>query len=234
MSIITSTSVAAAKRFTPKWLAGGPNPPVFFLRAGDVLEREMMQAELASDHRAGEIWPWDKQEAIVSGLNALGGESAEELTAIALAILGGEKPDASQRAIYDQSLALLAEHWPAYRILVAQEERRNALAPIVAFRRFCCGWENITDSRPSAEPNTIVPYSVGIDRLVDKAALSAIEPMALRAAGLEAYNLQWGLSAEKNSGSPSKSAEGQETSNSAGSSKAAGKSRVKNTRKTPA
>ena len=218
--ILSSTAAAAAIRFTPTWMQGQPDAPVFLLRAGDVLERELMQADLAGEYQAGEIWPWDMRDTIVDGIREFGGSGTEDLLLIAECMYAGETPDKAQAAIYASTLAVLAKYWPPYRELLAQQHRREVMAPIVAFRRFCIGWENVKAT-----------YRRGVDQLVDKTVLIDIDPMVLRAAGATAYSLQWGQSAEKNSGSPSTSDEGPKTSNTANRPKAAvGKSGQKSTK----
>ena len=220
MTILTSTSPAGAIRWSPEWVIGD-DKPVFLLRAGNVLEREMMEAELAGVHMAGEVRAYELREAIVSGFRALAGDAADELVALTVAQFGGEPLDALDQAKLAETLTQLAQHWPPYKLLLAQQHRRNAMIPIVAFRRFCCGWENVA-----------VPFGKGADGLVDLGPLSAIDGLVLKLAGLEAWNMQHGGGQRKNSDAPSKSADDPATSTSGAPSRAGGSSAGKSTRKT--
>lgn len=217
------TSTAAPHVFVPDWLKGDAKPPKFFLRAGDVLERELVQADLAGEYQAGEVWPYELQEAIVAGLRELAGASAEQLIALAEAKFAGTMESASEEAILLDACSKLATVWSPYKILLAQQQRRQTLIPTVAFRRYCVGWENVD-----------AVYSRGLDGLVAVEPLSAIDPTVLKVAGWKAWSLQFGGSEEKNSVSPSKSADAPETSNMGELSPAAdGSSAKKSTPKTP-
>lgn len=220
MTILTSTSPAHAIRWSPDWLIGD-DKPVFHLRAGNVLEREMMEAELAGVHMAGEVWAYELREAIISGFRALAGDAADELVGLTVAQFGGEPLDAIDQAKLAETLTQLAQHWPAYRLLLAQQHRRNAMIPLVAFRRFCCGWENVG-----------ADFAKGVDGLVELEPLSAIDPLVLKLAGLEAWNMQHGGGQRKNSDAPSNVADAPVTSNSGAESTEAGSSTGKGTRKT--
>jgi hypothetical protein len=224
MTIITATGAAGAIRYTPEWLAETETPPVFLLRAGNVLERELMEAELAGEHLAGTVWPWEMQAAIEGGIRTLGGDDAEELIAIAQTAQNGDQQSDQDKAVLAETLTLLAQHWPPYKLLLAQQHRRTQMIPIVAFRRFCVGWENID-----------APFKRGIDRLVTVDSLSAIDPLVLRYAGGKAWRLQqFGGDDRGNSDAPSKSGDAPETSSSGAVSPADGSSTDSNTSSTPA
>jgi len=225
--IITSTSAAAALPFTPSFMVGMPNAPVFMLRAGDVLEREAMERDLAGEYLAPVVWPWALHQAIVDGFAKLGGDSAPELIALQEAdfnATGGGEDTLSDddRTILTGALGQLAQHWPPYRLLVAQQERRKSAIPLVAFRRYCCGWENVDTA-----------FAIGIDRQVTAAALAGVDPTLLRVAGWTAYNLQFGGGQEKNSDALSKSDAAPATSNMGAPSTAGGSSETTNMTKTP-
>lgn len=221
MTILTSTAAAAAMRYTPEWLKQDENAPVFLLRAGNVLERELMEAELASEHLAGAVWPWELQETIVSGLRELGGEGSEELILLAETAHSGETMGDRDQAVLAEALALLAQHWPPYKLLLSQQQRRSQLIPLVAFRRFCIGWENID-----------APFKRGIDKLVALDAMADIPSTTLRAAGATAWRLQYGAAERKNSDAPSKSADAPATSSSGADIQADGPSTERSTPKT--
>tara|TARA_R110000868_G_scaffold92872_6_gene257520 strand:- start:3123 stop:3686 length:564 start_codon:yes stop_codon:yes gene_type:complete len=187
MSILVSTAAEAAEGFTPSWLEGNAEPPRFFLRAGSVIEREMMEAELAGEYQAGGVWPWDLHAAVLNGIRTLLGEDGAQLTAIAEADFGGTLESAEERAQLVEVKRILALHWPEYQHLQAQMERRNAVLPVLAFRRYCVRWDNLPFS-----------YATDMDRFVSKVVLPQIDPLQLRAAGLRAYALQYAAGAEKN------------------------------------
>ncbi|MBP6031255.1 MAG: hypothetical protein KA533_07490 [Sphingobium sp.] len=206
--ILSSTSPTAALTFTPNWLEGTAAAPVYHLRAGTVMERELMEAEMAGEYQAGSVWQPELRDAICAGFAALGGEDAETLLALAESHFSGTIEDAAQQAVYDEALDVLARHWPDYRRLVAQSERREAIIRLVAFSRFCCGWENVRDAK-----GVLVEFRRGADGRVAEAALARIPRFEMQAAGGAAYRLQYPeLSAEKNSAPPSPSADGPEIS----------------------
>lgn len=220
--ILVSTGAAQAVRYTPPWFADQADAPVFLLRAGTVMERELMEAELAGECRAGAVWPWELQEAVIDGLRALAGDDAETLIALAEADRVDGIESEAEKATLAQALDVLGAHWPRYRALVAQMERRRQLFPYIAFRRFCCGWENLS-----------VQFSRDHQGFVSDEACSQIDTLSLIAAGRQAYTLQFpGGAEEKNFDAPSKSADTPEISNSGATSMKAGKSRGKSTPKT--
>lgn len=218
--ILSTTSPTAAQRFTPKWHVGKDAAPVFLLRAGTVMERELMEAELAGEYQAGTVWPRDWQEEILAGFQALGGDDAEYLVTLAEGHFAGTIEDPKQQAEYDDAIAILAQHWPGYRRLVAQQERREAIIRLIAFSRFCCGWENVRDVHDAP-----VPFERTPDGRVAEKALARLQRFDMQAAGAEAYRLQYPeLSAEKNSASPSSSAADPEISTTDDGSRADGTS----------
>lgn len=206
--ILSSTARGVAPPFTPKWLEGQPDAPAYHLRAGTVMERELMEAELAGEYQAGSVWQPELRDAICSGFAALGGDDAESLLALAEAHFAGAIEEAAQQSVFDEALAVLALHWPDYRRLVAQSERREAIIRLVAFSRFCCGWDNVRDAN-----GALVEFKRGADGRVADAALARVPRFEMQAAGAAAYRLQFPeLSAEKNSAPPSPSADGPEIS----------------------
>ena len=211
--ILTSTDAAAAVPFTPNWLADRDNPPVFLIRAGSVMERELMEAELAGELGAGTVWPWELHGALVAGFEALGGEDAEQLVALAQVDLAGEDMAAEERQMLEAAKGVMRQHWPEYGALVAQNERRNSVLPVAAFRRFCTGWHNVTDHR-QLHKGKPVTFLRGADRCVAERALQGVDPLQLRAAGLRAFALQYGAGMEKNSDAPSSSGDDPMTSSS--------------------
>lgn len=196
------TSTSAPTRFVPQWRREEADPPTFLLRAGSVIERESLEAELAGEHRAGRVWPYELANVLCDAFRAIGGEDVGLLLSLvereqAHALKNGDPLDDGEQATLDGARQIAIEYWPDYAALVAQMQRRELLLPILAFRRFCTGWENVK-----------APYKRGLGGFVDDAALKGVDPLQLRAAGIEAYNLLYlDPSAEKNSAAPSPSSD---------------------------
>ena len=223
MTIIASTAASAAEPFTPKWLEGSAGAPVIFIRAGDIIERQLMEAELSGPaYNAGETWPWEKHSALIDGISAFAGEDTAHLVALAETAAKGELVDPGEVQLLQQVTQSIAQHFPAYRALVEREERRRAILPMVAFCRYVVRWDNV-DGAPVR----------GINGFIDPASLTLIDPLLLRVAGMEAYDRQYGLSARKNSDAPLKSGDDQETSPLAAPSGTDGSSPEPDTPKIP-
>lgn len=198
-------------RFTPPWLVAakggaGAKPkkqasalPVFILRAGSIIERDQFEAELEGRYAAGMVMNFQLLEAAVSGVRALlgedGGEIEELLRADFAASTGGEADQlgAQDRAKLKTATEILTRSWPDYAALVEREAQRNALLPTLAFVRWCEGWENVTDRE--GQPLAFTRSALGD---VPDAVLRALDFTVLRAAGMEAYRLQYGRSHAKN------------------------------------
>ena len=220
--ILTNTTDAVP--FTPVWLRnedGSPKTgaPVFHLRAGGVIERGQLEAELAGKYSAGRVYGFELRQAIRNGVVALLADDPEFDRVIGLidvdteAASGGEAMSDDDAQLFTAIRSVLAESWPEYRDLVAQLERRRELAPILAFRRFCIGWDNLA-----------VPHAVGRDRCVTDAALRGVDPVDLLSAGNYAYGLLYADDHSGNFGRPGSSAKDPTTSPSADTSTADGKS----------
>lgn len=220
--ILTSTKAQVADRYTPPWHRNEEKAPVYLLRAGTVIEREQLEAELAGALLAGPVWPWELQEAVLAGFRELGGEDAEALIALAEADQAGALESDAEKRQLAEALEILAQYWPPYRRLREQQARRNALIPAIAFRHFCVGWENI-------DP----PFKRGFDQKLTAEAMGLVDPLDLRAAGMRAYNLQYGGGEEKNSDAPSKSGDVPEISNMGAPSLTDGSSGEPDMQKTP-
>jgi hypothetical protein len=221
------TSTTAADRYTPPHLEGKPGAPVFLLRSGSIIERGQMEAELSGQHQAGRVFGYELRDAVREGVMALlvGDPALDELLGFIDAEAEGNADalaDDAKRALVEVR-QILAEHWAPYRDLVTQLERRREIAPIVALRRFCVGWENVDAT-----------FSRGRDGMVEEACLRGIDLFMIRFAGNRAYALQYAEGQEGNSPRPSQSDAGQRTSSADGSSKGAGRSPAKRGRKTRA
>lgn len=227
-----STSTTATVPFSPIWHCDEsrepkPGAPVFHLRAGGVIERGQLEAELSGRYRAGRVYDFELRNAVREGVVALLADDPEldrvlglieaEAEAEREAVETGAKPaglDKEDAQLFAQIRAILAEAWPPYADLVAQRERRNELAPLLAFRRFCTGWDNIK-----------ADCTRGRDGLLTEAALRGPDPLDLVAAGNRAYALLY-VDAETagNSARPGSSAKDPTTSPTVGTLTADGTS----------
>ena len=216
------TSKGATTPYTPPWMTddhGNPKPgaPVLHLRAGDVIERGQMEAELSGPHRCAQVWGFELRQAIRGGVVALLADDPDLDRLLGLIEAEGEgdvdQLSADDRALLAGVRKILAECWPDYRDLVAQLERRRAIAPIVALKRYCVGMEIEG-----------VTFEIGRDGQVSDATMSQIEPFLLSLAGNRAYEIQQPRGLEGNSPRPSPSDASPKPSSSAARSKAAGRS----------
>lgn len=220
------TTTSTPIPFTPSFLEGQPKAPSFLLVAGGVMARADIEAELAGPLRAGEVYGYELRQAFRSGLTALlAGDpdldhllelEATEAERASEALRSGADAEPladDDRRLLSQARDVLTEHWPDYQALVTRMERRRKFAPLLAFRRFCVGWENID-----------VPWRRGLDGLIPEDLLTAenIEPILISAAGGRAFSMLYGGGQEKNSPQPSQSDDGPQTSNSDDTSKADG------------
>lgn len=243
--IITSTDETIP--FTPQWLEGKKNAPVFHLRAGSVIERGQMEAELAGKHRAAKVWGYELRQAVNEGVAELlkGDPQLDEI----LALLGAELEydvakataetkneqvpedplSAADHRKLDGIRKVLAEHWPSYQDLLGQIERRRELAPIVALQRFCTGFENCVGD--NGAPSVFATDRQGF---MTDASLRSLTSLELLAAGNRAFALQYGHGEEKNSSLPPASDEGRQISKSGDESTEAGKLPATAGAKTPA
>jgi len=202
--ILASTSAAAADRFTPGWIDPGPTAPVYLIRAGTPIERELLEAEMAGRYGAGTVWPWDIQAALIAGIQKLASEGDRaELIALVQADFAGAVEGEEDRRKLIELKSVLRAHWPDYQDICMRMETRNAIVAPLAFAMFCVGWENAK-----------ADFATGIDGRVTPHAMKDIDPLHLRAAGMRAYDLLYVGSAEKNSDALWKSGDGPRTSDS--------------------
>lgn len=220
--ILTSTTETVP--FTPTWLCRGDGTPnagaiVFHLRAGGVIERSQLEAKLAGEYRAGRVYGFELREAVRTGVTALLADDPEMDRILGLLDAEAADDDAGE-PLTDDDVALLteirgvlAEGWPAYRDLIAQLERRREIAPIVAFSRFCAGWDNGK-----------VAFERGRDGYVTEKAMRGIDPLSMMSAGNRAYAMLYADEQAGNSARPGSSAKDPSTSPVADSSTADGMS----------
>lgn len=198
-------------RFTPPWLVPSdgekgkkqgkqPAPPTFTLRAGSIIERDQFEAELEGRFGAGMVLGFRLLEAAVGGVRALLGEEGIELeellraefAAAASSDRGGELSP-QEKARLKATTEILARNWPEYAGLVEQEARRNQILPTLAFVQWCAGWENVVDREGAP-----VVYERGPTGDLPDHLLRRVPFTMIRAAGLEAYALQYGRAHAKN------------------------------------
>lgn len=198
-------------RFVPQFFdADDPTAPAFYLRAGSVIERDMLEAELAGEYRAGQVYGPEYATAFAEGVTVLMADDPGRDTLLALAaaekaLAPGQRLASDEEQLLKRARELVTEHWPDYRALIAQANRRHQILPLVAFRRFCTGWENIEEA---------LPFATGPDRLVTLAAAGSIPSLLMKLAGLHAFGMLYAGGQAKNSEAPSKSGEAPPTSTS--------------------
>jgi hypothetical protein len=197
---VIALSTTAPVPWSPPW---APERK-FLFTAGSVVDRANLEAELAGELRAGRVFDFQLDAAFEAGVTELlGAEDAERLREVVAAEREGGDIPAAERAMLDECRSLMKEHWPPFRALAAQAERRNQLVPVVALRRFCTGWDG-----PGLPP---FERKLGV---VTDAALVGLDFLTARAAGLFAYGLLYAGGQEKNSAPPSPSGNGRSSSNS--------------------
>jgi hypothetical protein len=241
--------------FTPSWYAAKGGGPVYMMRPGDVVEREMFEAELSGQYNAGAVARYELTAAFQEGTAHLLADSPEQLEEVqqldalareiethnasvyvesmglppdeqaAFIVKQQRQLSATERQALEAIEAVLREHWPDFRALIARQERRNAAAPLLAFRQFCKGWEGLE-----------TPFAAGLDGLVTADALLGVPQNDMKAAGWHAYKMLYATREEralKNSSAPSNAAAAPVTSSSGAASEKAGTSRASAGRKTP-
>lgn len=198
-------------RFTPPWLLASPEPggdkgkqavkpaapPVFLLEAGSIVSRDQFEAELEGKYGAGMVLSFHLLEAALDGLRALLGDDATEIEELLRADLAAtsdaEQLTPQEKAKVKAATEILAKHWPEYAALVERESRRSRLLPTLAFVQWCKGWENLVDA--NGEP---IEYARSATGEIADELLRRVPFVMLRAAGLEAYGVQYGRTQAKN------------------------------------
>ncbi|MCK0533403.1 hypothetical protein [Sphingobium agri] len=199
------TDTKTGHDYVPSWRKSEAAPPRYFFRAASVIERAQMEAELSGEQAAGRVFPFELIAAFRNGLHALlsGDPGIDTLLELIETEARGEILTGDDRQALIQARGVLAQHWPEYRELVAQQERRKEIAPIVVFRRFCIGWDNVD-----------VTWSLGKDRQIPEAVLAQIDPMEMIGAGNFGYGLLYGATDDRTFQQPSQSDADPSTSSS--------------------
>lgn len=191
-----ATDTTTGHPYTPSWMKDADKPPRYFFRAAGVVERAQMEAELSGEYAAGRVYPFELIAAFRSGLQALLADDPGLDTLIELVeteATGTPLSDDDRQALV-QARSVLVRHWPEYRELVAQQDRRKEIAPIVVFRRFCIGWENVE-----------TPFARGKDKQIPEGVLAKIDPMEMVGAGNFGYGLLYGAVDDRTFPQPSQS-----------------------------
>lgn len=194
-------------RWTPPWREGDATAPVYRLRAGSVIERSQLEAELAGEYRAGRTQEFEWLAAFEEGVNALlagDPDGAARLVELARADGTDDLTDPVEKGLLAEARETLAENWPAYRALVAREQRRQEMAPLVAFRRFCVGWDG--EDMPA--------FVKSPDHQVSLDVMAKLSPLDIKVAGITVYGMLYGGTESPNSEAPSPSDEGPQSSTS--------------------
>ena len=186
-------------RFTPAFMVGKADAPVFLIRPGSVVERAQLEAALAAPpYNAGRVFPWDLADAAADAARALltGDDLGQVLDALAAmkASLGLAALPDDQRQLLLGIDDALTSHWPEYAALRQQEARRNELLPLLAAQRFLVGWEGIE-----------APFTRGKDGRASDDALRILGQFFLPLVGREAYRLLYAEEQRPLSLPPSKS-----------------------------
>lgn len=201
-----SEIVLGPQVWRPSWIKTG-KAPAFGWRVPTVTERELFEGEMAV-YNALAVYPWDIAAAFRTGLEALlpeQPEDVERLDAIREKQLKIETAtddekkkldplSAAEAAELAEATAALMRYWPGYRELVGQAARREAIMPIVAFRRFVTGWEGV-----AKDPH----LRRGLDGLITEDSIADIDSMLIRGCGAAIYRAMYQGGLEKNSEPPS-------------------------------
>jgi len=175
-------------------------PLRFRIRMGSLIERGEFDAELDGRYSAGPVPAFIMLDTAIAGVRALlEDDEANEIEELLRSVHGSsEEGEASEigpveRQQVAEVQAVLAISWPDYRQLVERNARYRQLLPLLAFQRWCDGWENLkgTDGKP-------VEYSRDKAGNIPESTLRRIAPALIYAAGNRAYNFQYASGEEKN------------------------------------
>lgn len=177
------------------------NPgPKFRIRMGSLIERGEFDAELDGRHGASAVPAFIMLDTAIAGARALleaddAAQIEELLRSVHSSAEDGEVSEIGphERQQVAEIQAVLAKSWPDYRHLVERNARYRQLMPLLAFQRWCDGWENLTgtDGKP-------VEYTRDKAGNIPEATLRRIAPALIYAAGNRAYNFQYATGEEKN------------------------------------
>ncbi len=196
----------------------------FMLRAGDVIERGVVEAELA-EFGAGRVFDFQLEECFAEGIAVLLADSPDDVERIREVSAAAAEDETSlaaeDKALLDGAREAVRAHWAPFRSLMAQAALRNELVPTLAFRRFCSGWEG----------KNLPAFTRSVDGMVSLDVMGEVPPVLIRIAGLRAYQMLWASASAGNSAPLLQSGKSLRPSNS-DASKKAGTSGAKSGRKT--
>lgn len=185
---VSSNKNSGRKRelFTPEWLKDVDDRPAFVLRPGTTIERELFEADLAGRFNAPVVYAHELRDAMISGLRQFAEPNdIDRLTNVARAGIAGKIDSDAEKVLYAALEKQMRETWRPYQALHQRLETRRALIPVLAFMKFCVGWENVLD----IESGIPLPFAQDAIGLVDQACMARLDPLAMRAAGNRAYRL---------------------------------------------
>jgi hypothetical protein len=207
-------STTQARRHTPSWLsARGDAAPVYLLRTGSVVERASFEAELTAQ-QAGRVFAGELVDAFSSGVRLLLDDVGDQEHLIGLAqaeAFGATDLDDADRQLLRDAKDELGRYWPDYRALRSRLDLRRELIPILAFARFCVGWDNVE-----------AKFERGMDGMIKERSLKGVDPLEMMSAGNEAYSMLYAIDPVGNSAPPSTSDDGQAPISSGGDTAKAG------------
>jgi len=204
----------------------------FLARPGTVMDRDLLEAELAGPRfNAGRVFDFQLIDALEDALDAWKPADDPDRAPLAeLLHLARHAPadlSDSQRQLLAGFEETAREHWHAFAALANRRARREILMPALAVSWFLTGWEGIEQ-----------PFETGVDGRPTDRTLAAIPSTVRLWLGLEILKLLYlGPDEGKASGSPPSSPPGRGTLRAAGGRQTAaraGKSQGSATRKTRA
>lgn len=212
-------STTTPNRWSPPWLAGDPDSPVFLWVSGSTIDRALLEAQADGEYQAGRVFQHDFDAAFIEGVNTLLHDDPEKdhLIGLMASQSAGEPLSPEEAATLFEAKSSMARHWPAYRALVAQQARRNKILPLLAFARFVRGWQGLVD-------NDDLPLAYLRDGVggVAESVLRLVPEQYVIGLGSEIYASLYAGAQEKNSAPLLKSEDGQPTSPLGADSAAAG------------
>ncbi|HVJ02358.1 MAG TPA: hypothetical protein VM662_09260 [Sphingomonas sp.] len=205
----------------------GEGGTVFMLRAGDIIERGELEAELA-ELGGGRVFDFQIEDAFDSGVAFLLKDHPDylarirEVAAAQAALEMGDQLPPEELALLDGAREAVKAGWPPFRTLIGQAAKRSELIPTLAFQRFCTGWQG--DGLPE--------FRKSMDGRVDLSVMAEVPAVLIRLAGLRAYQALYASEHEGNSARPLQSDKSPPPSNS-DASKKGGSSGKRSGGKTP-
>jgi hypothetical protein len=199
LGVLTPHTPSALLKLKPK--------PVYWLRSGSFIERAQYLA--AIDDVAGrEVSQFQKDAAFNDGLNALLADNpaypdnAEQRARYSELLSqnrsGQDLPEGELKDL-DKMWLAVSERWPPLKTLQDREALRETILPGLALKFYCVKIDNAKDRFG----NPLIFEKDEAGQMSDAAIMRM--DAELQSVGIFAHNLQFGVSAEKNSDLPSSS-----------------------------